>query len=108
MDFLELQNKIVANAERYSKKHDILINDDYAIHKLYEEVGEFAQAWLIHNRKCRASKYVEKEASKKMLAHELADIIGIAVVIANLQGIDLEEAIYQKWINKVDNRNFLK
>jgi NTP pyrophosphatase (non-canonical NTP hydrolase) len=100
MDFSELQEKIIANAERYSKKHDILINDDYAIHKLYEEVGEFSQAWLIHNRQCRESKYVEKEMSKKMISHELADIIGIAVVIANLQKINLEKAIDQKWINR--------
>lgn len=108
MDFSELQEKIIANAERYSKEHGILIDDNYAIHKLYEEVGEFAQAWLIHNRKCRGSKYVEKEESKKMLAHELADIVGIAVVIAELQKIDLAEAIDQKWINKINNRNFLK
>jgi NTP pyrophosphatase (non-canonical NTP hydrolase) len=100
MEFSELQDKIVATVDRYSKKNNIEINNDYAIHKLYEEVGEFAQAWLIHNRQCRTAKYVEKDVSKKMISDELADIAGIVILIAKMQKIDLEETINKKWINR--------
>jgi NTP pyrophosphatase (non-canonical NTP hydrolase) len=35
-----------------------------------------------------------------MLADELADIIGLAIINADLFGIDLEKAIKEKWLNK--------
>lgn len=101
MDFKELEDKLVQNAERYSKKHNIPIDEDYAVHKLYEEVGEFAQAYLIHHRKCREEKYRTQAESKAMLAKELADIVGVSVVIAGIMGIDLEQAMNDKWISKL-------
>ena len=68
--------------------------------KLYEEVGELAQAVLIHGKKSRPEKHVSKEVSKEELAKELADVVGMAIVNAYLLGIDLEEAIEKKWIDK--------
>lgn len=100
MDFKELQEKVVANAIRYGKKHNIEIDEQFAVLKLYEEVGEFSQALLIHQKKCRPVKIVDQDVSKKELARELADVVGMAIVNAHLFGIDLEEAIDKKWINK--------
>ena len=100
MNFKDLQNKIVQNALNYGKKYKIDIDEDFALFKLYEEVGEFAQAILVHRKKSRPEKYVSDKISKQHLAEELADIFGMVIVNAYLLGIDLEDAIDKKWINK--------
>lgn len=100
MEFKELQKKVIENAIKYGKKYGVKIDEDFALLKLYEEVGEFAQAVLIHRKKSRPEKHVSKEISKKELAKELADILGMVIVNAYLLDIDLEEAIDKKWINK--------
>jgi len=100
MEFKELQKKVVENAINYGKKYNMQIDEDFALLKLYEEVGELAQAVLIHRKKSRPEKHVSEEISKKEIAKELADVVGMAIVNANLLGIDLEDAIDKKWINK--------
>jgi len=100
MDFKEFQEKIVENAINYGKKYNINIDEDFALLKLYEEVGEFSQAVLIHRKKSRPEKYVLEEESKKQLAKELADVLGMVVVNAHLLNIDLEKAVNEKWIGK--------
>ena len=100
MDFKKLQNKVVQTAVNYGKKYNIQIDEDFALLKLYEEVGEFTKAVLIHRKKSRPEKHVSEKISKKELAKELADVVGVTIVIAYLLGIDLENAINKKWINK--------
>jgi NTP pyrophosphatase (non-canonical NTP hydrolase) len=100
MDFKELQNKVVQNAMDYGKKYNVQIDEEFALLKLYEEVGELAQAVLIHKKKSRPEKFVSEEISKKELANELADIMGLLIVNAHLLGIDMEEAITKKWIER--------
>ena len=100
MDFKQIQDKVVKNAIEYGKKYNVKIDEDFALLKLYEEVGEFAQAVLIHRKKCRPEKYISGEISKKELAKELADVMGMVIVNAYLLGINLTDAINKKWINK--------
>lgn len=95
-----MQQKIIKTAIEYSKQHNIKMDTDFAAIKLLEETGEFAQALLIHQKKCRTSKLVGKDISKKELGKELADVIGIAILNAYLLDINLEDAINKKWINK--------
>lgn len=103
MDFSTLQDGVIQNAVNYGKKFNVTIDEDFALLKLYEEVGEFAQAVLIHRKKSRPEKYVTEEVSKEAIARELADVVGMAIVNAHLLGIDLEKAIDKKWINKEHN-----
>lgn len=103
MEFKELQEKVIKNAKEYCKKYNIELDEDFALFKLYEEVGELAQNVLIHRKKCRPEKYISEEESKDELAKELADILGILIVTAYLLDIDLEDAIDKKWINKKSN-----
>ncbi len=100
MQFSELQEKMINNAMNYGKNYNIEIDEDFALLKLYEEVGEFTQAVLIHRKKSRPSKFVSEEESKKLIGKELADVVGFAIVCAHLWGINLEDAIDKKWINK--------
>lgn len=100
MTFSELQESILKAARTYCEKNGVVVDEDLAVLKLYEEVGEFAQAVLIHRKKCRPEKYVAPEASRKMLADELADIVGLAMINARLFEIDLEKTIQEKWLSR--------
>ncbi len=101
MDFKELEKKVIKNAERYCRECGIKLDEDFALLKLYEEVGELAQNILIHRKKCRKEKYLSKEKSKDELAKEMADILGMLIVVSYVLEIDMEEAIKKKWINRL-------
>lgn len=101
MTFEEIQSGILKVARVYGEKFNVNIDQDFAILKLYEEVGEFAQAVLIHRKKSKPEKYKSEKETKERLGEELADIIGMAIVNADLFGIDIESSIKEKWLNKV-------
>ncbi|HBR81099.1 TPA: hypothetical protein DEA21_05700 [Candidatus Uhrbacteria bacterium] len=100
MQFKDLQQGVVNNALSYGQKYQIAIDEDFALLKLIEEVGEFAQAVLIHRKKSRPEKHVSEEVSRGELAKELADVVGMTMVNAHLFGIDLEEALNKKWLSQ--------
>jgi NTP pyrophosphatase (non-canonical NTP hydrolase) len=100
MTFEEMQKGILKVAELYGERFGVTIDQDFALLKLYEEVGEYAQAVLVHRKKSKPEKHISENESKKLIANELADIIGLAVMNANLFDIDLEKAIKEKWLNK--------
>ena len=100
MTFEELQKGILKVAEVYSERFGVTIDQDFALLKLVEEVGEYSQAVLVHRKKSKPEKHVSENESKKLIANELADIIGLAIMNANLFGIDLENAIKEKWLTK--------
>ncbi len=96
MTFDEMQNGILGVAKVYGERFNINIDQDFAILKLYEEVGEYAQAVLIRRRKSKPEKNKSENETKERLGEELADIIGMAIVNADLFGIDLQRAIKKK------------
>ena len=104
MDFKEIQAGVIANADRYSKKHEVIIDKDFALLKLYEEVGELAQAVLIQRKKSRPEKFVSDEVAKQHVAEELADVLTMVIINAHLLDIDLERAICQKALRKINKK----
>ncbi len=100
MEFKDIEKEVLATAKKYSRRCNFKIDEYFALTKLNEEMGEFAQAVLIHRKQCRPEKFLSKEKSKKEVAKELADVIGIAMVCADIFDIDLEEAINKKWISR--------
>jgi NTP pyrophosphatase (non-canonical NTP hydrolase) len=96
MEFKELQDKVILNALNYGKEYNINIDEDWALLKLYEEMGEYAQAVLIHRKKSRPEKHLPVEESIKNVSKELADVVTMAILNAYTLGIDLEEAIKSK------------
>jgi NTP pyrophosphatase (non-canonical NTP hydrolase) len=98
MNFKLLTQKIAKSGFDYGKRHHIEFTPEFAAIKLNEEVGEFNQALLIHQHKCRESKYLDPKVSQKELGHELADVIGMAIVNAKIHDIDIEEALNEKWL----------
>ncbi len=100
MQTKELQNKIFKVALSNSKRDSIKMDDDYLMLKLTEELGEFTQSYIIHKKRCRPEKYLSPKDSKKELSKELADVLGLVLVIAKTLKIDIEEALIKKWITR--------
>jgi NTP pyrophosphatase (non-canonical NTP hydrolase) len=101
MEFSQLQSLVIEVMEIYCSKFNIPSTPTFAQLKLYEEVGEFTQAYLAHQKLVRPEKILDSETSKESMANELADIIGIAIFNAHLLGIDLEKAFAEKWFDKL-------
>lgn len=100
MDIKEIQKLVVANAERYSKKHNIDIDLEWLLLKLTEENGEFANALLIYTKKCRAEKVVSEDMAKENLSAELIDILTIVMLLADRLDIDILETLEKKVLEK--------
>lgn len=100
MDIKEIQKLVVANAERYSKKHNIDMDLEWLLLKLTEENGEFANALLIYTEKCRAAKVVSEDVAKENLSAELIDVLTIVVLLADRLDIDILETLEKKVLEK--------
>lgn len=96
MTFKEVEENVLKIADIYKKELEIDMNKEFAAIKLFEEVGEFAQAILIHNKQSRPEKYQNVD-TKKLLEDELADVVGMAIINAQIHDIDLLEAFKRKW-----------
>ena len=96
-----MQSGILKVAETYSERFNVKIDHDFAVLKLFEEVGEYAQAVIVHAKKSKPEKYISEEEAKKHLGEELADIIGMAIINADLFGIDNQNFIKEKWLEKL-------
>lgn len=97
MSLLNIQNQVDA----WIKSHGVrYFNELTNMAQLTEEVGEVAR--IIARRYGEQS---EKESDKdKDLGEELADVIFVAVCLANQTGVDLEEA-FQKRMEKKTKRD---
>lgn len=102
MRFTELCKQVLEVYDRYSAENDIPVNEDYAVLKLVEEVGEFSQAVIIQRGMCRAEKRVPPREAKAAVAAELADILGLTILCADRMGVDLQGAIRDKWLQFLD------
>ncbi len=100
MEFTKLTQAVVQNAYNYGEKYNIVIDEDFALVKLMEEMGELAQAKLIYDKKSRPEKFLDPDTSKQNIACELADIMGMSMLLADLLDIDLQQALQKKWIGK--------
>ena len=98
MEIKELQKKASKVFLNNLDRDKIKVSDNYLLLKLTEELGEFAQSFLIHKKRCRPAKYLDPQTSKKELSKELSDVLGLVLVIAEKLKIDVEEALIKKWI----------
>ena len=93
LEFHEIMAGMVSNAMNYGEVHNVLIDRGFGILKLGEEVAEFSEAVLVHDRKCQPEDYLTDEDARNRLAEELADVIGMVAVNAHLYDIDIEQII---------------
>ena len=100
MEIKELRDKSSKVFLSNLKRDNMEVGDDYLVLKLTEELGEFVQSFLVHKKRCRPEKYLSSQKSKKELSKELADVLGLVLVIAKKMNIDIEEALVKKWITR--------
>ncbi|MGL1921156.1 MAG: pyrophosphatase [Hyphomicrobiales bacterium] len=92
----QLAQKFEVASGKYCQANDIERSDDWVLMKLQEEVGELFQAWLMHTGRGR-DKGQTPEELKEMLACETADVLGMILIFAATQGVDLNKYIEKKW-----------
>ena len=97
-----LAQKFDKASKIYCDVNNITRNDDWVLMKLQEEVGELFQAWLMHTGRGRDKGQTPDEL-KQMLAAETADILGMIMIFAATQNIDLNQYIEKKWRFKVED-----
>ncbi len=100
MEFQDIQKEIIKNADKYGRDFGIKIDKEFCVLKLMEETGEFAEAVLTREKKSRPEKHLSTAKAQALLARELADVLGMVIVTANIFGVDLEKALSDKWINR--------
>lgn len=100
MDLSDIKAYILANAERYAKKHGIEVDLSFLTLKLMEESGEFASALLASQGRVRAEKRTDAEAASQALASELADLFTTVVLLADRLHVDLPSALEEKALQK--------
>lgn len=98
MEFKEIEKAVLKTSEDYDKKYNLDFDVDSAMIKLFEEIGELSEAYLTYKRKSRPEKFLNEEDAKKKLSYELADVVGVALIISKKLDINLEDALNRKWI----------
>jgi NTP pyrophosphatase (non-canonical NTP hydrolase) len=104
MRFHELCRKVLEVYDQYAAENRIVVSEDYAILKLVEEVGEFAQAVIIQRGMSKAQKRLPAREAQRAVAAELSDILGLTILVADRIGVDLQEAIREKWLRFLERR----
>ena len=103
MRFTELCTKVLAVFDQYAAQNGITVDQDYAILKLVEEIGEFAQAVIIQRGMCRTEKRLSAPKAQAAVANELSDILGLTILVADRIGVDLQSAVRDKWLHFLDD-----
>ena len=86
----------------YASKFGIDRTPDWFIMKLTEELGELMQSYLKYVGQARSGGET-KAVLKQNMEDELADVIGMALLTAKNQNIDMEEAFKRKWLKYLES-----
>ena len=98
MEFSELKEFVKFEQGRREKMFN-KTNDEMIVYdaiKLSEEVGELMDEFLKYEGMQRKEKLRDKEETKEEVAKEVADVILVAMILADRMGIDFEQALKEK------------
>ena len=103
MEIKEIMSFIKKESERLKQKYGYDDKEKRILAravKLSEEMGEFSNEILSHISMQREDK---EQTNKDKLSEEFADVIITAFLLADILGINFQEAIKNK-INKIEKR----
>lgn len=80
---------------QYAQRYGFERTDEWVMIKLQEEVGELCQAFLKHQKQTRHAN--ETQTVARDLADEVADVLGMTLIIAELFDVDIDAALERKW-----------
>ena len=97
MELRALAQQIDAISRRYADVYGFERDADWLVLKVQEEVGEVVQAWLAKTGRQRDKGHSPEEIDRRF-ALELADAVGMLLALAEATGVDIEQAIDEKWL----------
>jgi NTP pyrophosphatase (non-canonical NTP hydrolase) len=96
MDIKALQASVLRISDIYAREHGIdrdkAAAGDWALLKLQEELGELTAEHLRMSGRARGA------ADAQALADEAADVMGMLLIYCDRAGVDLEQAMRDKWL----------
>ena len=97
MNLKHLTEKLETISFGYAHKFDVERTDEWFILKLTEELGELVQSYLQFSGQARHKERSPDEL-KTAFEDELADVLGMTLLVAHHHNIDLETAVTRKWL----------
>lgn len=97
MELREYADRIERISAGYGRVYDVERTPDWVLLKLIEEVGELTQAWLTKSGQGR-DRGQSADEMQQALAAEWADAVGMLLVFARRTGIDVDQALRDKWL----------
>lgn len=96
MELRELTDRVDYVSAGYADQFGVTRTPDWMLLKLTEEVGELVQAHLDASGqgRDRGREGADRQAA---IADELADVVSMCLVYARHAGVEVEDAITQKW-----------
>lgn len=92
----ELQAHFEAAILSYCDIHGLDRDPDWVMLKLLEEIGELTQVWNMRTGRGRDKGQTDVELLQAM-SDEIADALGMLLILAHQHGLDLEGSIARKW-----------
>jgi NTP pyrophosphatase (non-canonical NTP hydrolase) len=93
-DFDAFTDRLQAISDRYGRVYDVDRSGDWHLLKIQEEMGELTQAYLAKTHRSRR----DPEKACAEVAHEMADVLCMLLLMARAEGVDLKAAITGKWL----------
>lgn len=97
-----LAEQIGRVSDIYARNYAIDRSGDWHLLKLQEEMGELTQAYLTASGRTRRPA---GDAARQELAREMADTLGMLLLLARDEGIDLDQAVEDKWLSWLERES---
>ncbi|SDM32733.1 phosphoribosyl-ATP pyrophosphohydrolase [Maricaulis salignorans] len=94
--------RIAQVSDIYAERYQIDRSGDWYLLKLQEELGELTQAYLTTTGRSRKPA---DEGARENLAREMADALGMLLLMARDEGIDLDAAVQEKWLSWLERED---
>ena len=95
----DLAAQVAQVSDIYARNYGIDRSGDWYLLKLQEEMGELTQAYLDATGRSRRPADDEARAA---LRREMADALGMLLLLARSEGVDLDAAVQEKWLSWLD------
>lgn len=97
MDIAEWTDRLDNVSAGYAEVYAVDRTPDWLLLKLMEELGELSQAWLVADGRGR-DRNLSAEEQQAAVAAECADVVAMALLVARRMGVDVEQALRDKWL----------
>lgn len=98
----ELGARIAQVSDIYAERYGIDRSGDWYLLKLQEELGELTQAYLTTTGRSRKPA---DEGARQALALEMADVLGMLLLLARDECVDLDAAVQEKWLSWLERED---